>query len=212
MAISIREIFKLLVYRHIPYCFLYPFFMVVGRLEVKGLEHIPIKGGIIIASNHLSYIDPPLLATILPRRCNFMAKHELFDIPILKYLIRYYAFPINRQRPRVSAIKTAIHKLCNGEIVVIFPEGSRNIGATLLSPKNGIGMVALLSKMNVVPTLIEGTDKLFPPGKCIPRLARIRITFGKPLDPVREDTDYRVISRKIMSYITQMTVTKTLGA
>jgi 1-acyl-sn-glycerol-3-phosphate acyltransferase len=186
--------------------------MVVGRLEVKGLEHIPIKGGIIIASNHLSYIDPPLLATILPRRCNFMAKHELFDIPILKYLIRYYAFPINRQRPRVSAIKTAIHKLCNGEIVVIFPEGSRNIGATLLSPKNGIGMVALLSKMNVVPTLIEGTDKLFPPGKCIPRLARIRITFGKPLDPVREDTDYRVISRKIMSYITQMTVTKTLGA
>lgn len=73
-------------------------------------------------------------------------------------------------------------------------------------------MVALLSKMNVVPTLIEGTDNLFPPGKFIPRPAKIRITFCKPLDPVLEDTDYRVISRKIMSHITQMTATKTLGA
>ena len=109
MAISIKEIFKLTVYRYIPYCFFYPFFKVFGGLEVKGLENIPSKGGIIIASNHLSYIDPPLLATIIPRRCSFMAKHELFDIPILKYIIGYYAFPINRQKPEVSAIKTAIN-------------------------------------------------------------------------------------------------------
>jgi len=193
--------FKTIAYRFIPFCFLYPFFKIFGRLEVRGIKNIPRKGGILIASNHLSYVDPPLLATIIPGGCFFMAKHNLFELPILRYLINYYAFPINRQNPGPSAIKMALTKLAEGEIVVIFPEGSRNVADMLLPPKNGIGMISALSKKKIIPTLIEGTDRLFPPGKLIPRPAKMRVTFGDPLDLSHEDADYIKISHKIMDSI-----------
>ncbi|WKZ14762.1 MAG: lysophospholipid acyltransferase family protein [Candidatus Jettenia caeni] len=208
MIIPIKETCKLIVYRLIPYCFFYPFFKIFCRLEVKGIENLSSKEGILIASNHLSYIDPPLLATIIPRGCTFMAKHELFDIPVLKYIIRYYAFPVNRQNPTASSIKTAIHKLACGKKVVIFPEGRRNMGANDVSFKNGIAMTAVLSKKKVVPTLIEGTNKLFPKGTIIPRPAKLKITFGEPLDLHQVGAEYKKISQKIMEHITQQTTVK----
>ena len=198
---SMKTFFKVIAYRFIPLCFSYPFFKIFGRLEVRGIKNIPKSGGILIASNHLSCIDPPLLGTVIPGGCVFMAKHKLFEIPILKYLINYYAFPINRQKPGPSAIKIALTKLSGGEIVVIFPEGSRNRGEMSLPPKNGIGMIAALSKKKIIPTLIEGTDRLLPPGKLIPRPAKLRVTFGDPLDLSQEDADYIEISSKIMKSI-----------
>lgn len=190
-----------LLYRGIPYCFLYPFFKIFGRVEVKGSEYLPQKGGILIAANHLSYIDPPLLATMITRGCRFMAKHELFDIPVLKYIIRHYAFPVNRQNPCASSIKRALQELAEGRIVVIFPGGSRNISASRLQPKNGIGMIASICKVKIVPALIEGTDKLLPQGALLPRPAKIRVTFGKPIDVSEAGNDYENIGQYIMDSI-----------
>lgn len=197
----IKKFWRKIIYRFIPFCFLYPFFKLFGRLEVEGINNIPGKGGILIAANHLSYIDPPLLATIIPGGCVFMAKHNLFKIPVLKHIIGYYAFPVNRQKPNVSAIKAALTMLTGGRIVVIFPEGSRRIGDDTLPFKNGIGLISVLSEKKVIPALIEGSDKLLPPNKFIPRPGKLRVIFGKPLDLSREGTDYTRISHKIMDSI-----------
>lgn len=133
-----------------------------------------------------------------------MAKHELFNIPILRHLISYYAFSIDRQNPRASSIKIALQELTNGRIVVIFPEGSRNATDAPLYPKNGIGLIAALSKVKVVPALIEGTDKMLPKGAVIPIPAKIRLKFGNPIDVSKAGTDYERISHTIMNSIKNM--------
>lgn len=201
----IRKFLGKIIYRFIAFCFLYPFFKLFGRLEVKGIENIPKSGGILIASNHLSYVDPPLLATIIPGGCVFMAKDNLLKIPILRHIIGYYSFPVNRQKPGASAIKTALTKLAHGEIVVIFPEGRRGTGNALLPFKKGIGIISVLSGKKVVPTLIEGSDKLFSLNKFIPRPAKVRVTFGMPIDLSQEGTDYNKISHKIADSIRELT-------
>ncbi|MGO9614616.1 MAG: lysophospholipid acyltransferase family protein [Dissulfurispiraceae bacterium] len=195
---------KRILYRYIPYCFLYPLFKVLGRLKVEGLENLRGNEGTLIAANHLSYIDPPLLAVIVPDGCVFLAKHELFDIPILKHLISYYAVPVNRQRVNASAIKVVLTKLAHGEKIVIFPEGSRNKGTSLLEPKNGVGMITVLSKKKVIPVLIKGTDKFLPSDKIFPRPARVQVIFGKPLDLGQDGADYGKISSLIIERIRNM--------
>ncbi len=199
-----KRLLKRIIYRFVPYCFLYPFFRIFGRLQVKGLENLSGGEGLLIASNHLSYIDPPLLATIIPGGCLFMAKQEVFNIPVLRHLISYYAFPVNRERPGALAIKTALAKLELGEKVVIFPEGSRNRGSMSLPPKNGIGMFAVSSGKKVIPVLLKGTDKLLPHDKLLPRPASISVTFGGPLDLDLADEDYGRLSSLIMEGIMKM--------
>ncbi len=151
-----------------------------GGLEVTGTENIP-KEGVIIASNHISYLDPPIIGSVTPRRSNFMAKKGLFDIPILGWMIKYAAFPVDRERPRASTIKAAVKRIRDGQIVVVFPEGQRNETSELLEPKPGIGMVAAMSRAPIVPVYITGADRALPPGARWLKRAKIKVVFGKPI-------------------------------
>ncbi|GBE03282.1 MAG TPA: 1-acyl-sn-glycerol-3-phosphate acyltransferase [Nitrospirae bacterium] len=151
-----------------------------GGLEVVGKENIP-KEGVIIASNHISYLDPPIIGSVTPRRCNFMAKKGLFDVPVLGWLIKFAAFPVDRETPRPSTIKEAVKRIRNGHIVVVFPEGQRNETDELLEPKPGIGMVAVMSRAPIVPAYISGADKALPPNARWLKRAKIKVVFGKPI-------------------------------
>ena len=151
-----------------------------GGLEVVGKENIP-KEGVIIASNHISYLDPPIIGSVTPRRCNFMAKKTLFDIPILGWMIKYAAFPVDRDKPRASTIKEAVKKTRAGQIVVVFPEGTRSRTGELQEPKPGIGMVAAMSRAPIVPAYISGTDKALPSGAKWLKRTKIKVVFGKPI-------------------------------
>jgi len=151
-----------------------------GGLEVVGKENIP-KEGVIIASNHISYLDPPIIGSVTPRRCNFMAKKRLFDVPVLGWLIKLAAFPVDREKPRPSTIKEAVKRIRNGHIVVVFPEGTRNETGDLLEPKPGIGMVAVMSRAPIVPAYISGSDRALPPGAGWLKRAKIKVVFGKPI-------------------------------
>ena len=106
-------------------------FRINGGLTVQGEENVP-EGGVIIASNHISYLDPPLIGAVTPRRVTFMARKGLFEIPVLRSIIKPAAFPIDREKPRPSTIKEAIKRLRNGELLVIFPEGGRSETGKLL--------------------------------------------------------------------------------
>ncbi len=143
----------------------------------SGAENVPAQGGLVVASNHVSYLDPPMLGTWFPRVIHFMAKQELFDVPIFGSLIRaVHAFPVNREGGDVSAIRRALHILKAGGCVGIFPEGRRNIDGEAQA-RNGAVLLATMGHCPVVPVALVGTSGA---AKRL-RASHVEVRIGKPL-------------------------------
>ena len=181
---------------------LYYFFTVFFRFKIIGAEHIPASGGAVIAANHLSLWDPPVIGAACTRPINFMAKEELFAISILKWIItRLKAFPVRRGTADRTAIKHAISLLKNGEILGVFPEGTRSTTGELGKPEPGIAMIVLKAGVPIVPAAIIGTNKVFTDGCIFPQFI---IKFGKPIIITEEKFDKEMmekISNTIMKEI-----------
>ena len=156
------------------------------QLRCIGVENIP-AGGVLLAANHQSYLDPPLVAACLPREMHFMARRSLFRNPAFGAIIgRCNAFAIDRDAADVKGVKEAIARLEAGGILLVFPEGTRTRDGTVGPMKAGIGMLAERASVPIVPVLIDGARDAWPKGGS-PRLAsRIRIVFGAPIRPGRE--------------------------
>lgn len=157
------------------------------RLDVSGLEHVPASGGCVLAANHTSSFDPwPLAIPLFPRRqLRFMGKSELFN-PVLKpVLVGAGAFPVRRGQGDLEAIETAVRLCREGEIVAMFPEGTRREKGLRKKfehrPRSGAARIALGARVPLVPAAIAGTDRLS-------RLARLRIRYGPavPIDDLYE--------------------------
>ena len=153
------------------------------RLHITGRENIPKEGGVIIASNHLSYLDIPLLGYSIGRRADYMGKRELFNIPIISYLLRTLGgFPIDRDKLDRAALKDAVKRLKSGRVIVVYPEGTRSRDSILQPGKPGVGIIVKMSGAKVVPAAIQGTDRAMPIGAWFIRPAKVTVKFGKPLD------------------------------
>jgi len=158
---------------------------IFGKFRVFGLENIPPTGGVLLASNHQSVLDPVLVAMVLPREMHFMARRTLFRNPIFRAIIvRYNAFAIERDTADVKGVKEAIGRLESGALLLVFPEGTRTGDGSIGPMKPGIGMLAERAAVPIVPVLIDGAYEVLQKGAKIPRLGRISIVFGKPLAPV----------------------------
>lgn len=154
---------------------------VMFRFHVEGQEFIPRTGPAILASNHVSYIDPIIIGIASRRPVRFMAKKELFRFSLFGWLLRRLgAFPVNRDRINLQAFKQAISLVEAGKIVGIFPEGTRGDGVTLRPAKPGIGLIAAQTGVPVIPAFHRGTEKVFPRGAWFPRPYRITVQFGPP--------------------------------
>jgi len=152
------------------------------RLEVYGESNVPLEGALVLASNHLSLLDPPLIGCACPRELRYVAKAELFRIPLLKSLFRRLGgFPVERGAADVGAIRTALQHLREGRAVLIFIEGTRGTGESLLPPTPGATLLARQSGAPVLPTAIIGTHRAMPKGAKLPRLTKVKIAFGKPV-------------------------------
>ncbi len=152
------------------------------RLEVFGEGNVPLEGALVVASNHLSLLDPPLIGCACPRELRYVAKAELFRIPVLSALFRRLGgFPVERGTADVGAIRTALHHLREGRAVLIFIEGTRGSGDCLLPPTPGATLLARQSGAPVLPTAIIGTHRAMPKGAKLPRLAKVKVAFGKPV-------------------------------
>jgi glycerol-3-phosphate dehydrogenase (NAD(P)+) len=157
-----------------------PFFLVYLRMRRIGREHIPARGPVILASNHRSFLDPFMIATMARRPMYYVAKKELFQNPVVSwFLSRLGAFPVDRGASDTEMMETAKAILDRGDIVLIFPEGTRIRPGSLGTPHRGVGRLALESGAPVVPVAIFGTEAVRRGFRIRPR--KVRIRAGQPL-------------------------------
>lgn len=150
------------------------YFKVFHHWQVSGREHVPLDGAVIIASNHISNLDPPLVGSGCARKVNFMAKAELFKIPVVGWLIRDFgAFPVRRGAGDRAALRTVFKLLENGEVLGLFPEGTRSKSGETEEGQSGAATFALRSGATVVPAAIIGPVEMFKP---------VKLIYGKPVD------------------------------
>jgi 1-acyl-sn-glycerol-3-phosphate acyltransferase len=152
-------------------------------LRVYGDRHIPRKGGVLLISNHQSYLDPVLLAVGIDRPLSYMAKSQLFKHRTFAWLIRSLnAFPVEQGAGDVGAVKETISRLHDGHVLNIYPEGSRSEDGQMLPLEKGAGLVVRRAKVPVVPAVIDGSYRAWPKGKKMFRPAKIRVMFGPAMD------------------------------
>lgn len=156
------------------------FFRVFYKVEIVGIENIPKEGSVILCCNHISNFDPPFLGSFLKHReIHFMAKAELFKMPIFGSLLRkIHAFPVKRGLADKNALRTALKLLKEGKVLGIFPEGTRSKTGELRKGLSGVGFFALKSDAIVIPCAIIGSYKFFKP---------LKLVYGTPIDM----TEYR---------------------
>jgi 1-acyl-sn-glycerol-3-phosphate acyltransferase len=177
----------------------------IVRVKIRGSNNIPESGPFIIASNHISYYDPPLVGSFARREVNFMAKKELFKNRLFGALISHLnAHPINRTGFDKAAIDLALKILETGKGLVIFPEGTRARKWDFLPPKPGIGLIAATSGAPVVPAYIQGLNKLWG---CFLGREKAIIIYGKPIGSEeiaafgKDKEGYRKLADEIMGRI-----------
>ncbi|PLR75631.1 1-acyl-sn-glycerol-3-phosphate acyltransferase [Bacillus sp. V3-13] len=146
----------------------------VYRFEVIGREHFPKEGGVLLCANHIDNLDPPVVGINAPRPVHFMAKAEVFSVPILgKILPRVNAFPVKRGMSDREALRKGLAILNDGHVLGLFPEGTRSKTGQLGKGLAGAGFFALRSESAVVPCAIIGPYKPFK---------RLKVVYGKPVD------------------------------
>ncbi len=156
-------------------------FRAFGRLEVRGRENVPGRGSIIIVSNHLSNSDPPVVAVAMPREISFVAKRGLFGNPFTRWLFRSLnAYPVDRDRRDVGALKWAIEHLRHGGVVLMFPEGTRSRTGGLSKAQIGVAYLAVKSQATIVPVGVTGTERVQGLWRVPFPLTKITVTFGEP--------------------------------
>ncbi|GHF57455.1 lysophospholipid acyltransferase family protein [Streptomyces griseosporeus] len=177
-------------YYLLKYVLLGPLLRLLFRPRIEGLEHVPASGPAIVAGNHLSFSDHFLMPAVLRRRITFLAKREYFTGPGIKGRLIAAFFrsagqiPVDRSGKEAgqAAIREGLGVLRKGELLGIYPEGTRSHDGRLYKGKVGVAVMALRAGVPVVPCAMIGTFEAQPPGRVVPRLHPVVIRFGKPLD------------------------------
>jgi 1-acyl-sn-glycerol-3-phosphate acyltransferase len=177
-----------------------------------GLENIPEAGPFVVVANHASFLDPYLIGfTSIHRQVGFMAKEELFQVPIFGQIIRYCgAFPVKRGVLDKTAIERFHDFLHSGKPLVVFVEGTRTLTGEQQKAKKGSGMLLYNARVPVIPAYIDGTFHCWPKGKLLPRPGKTSVTYGSAIflenlyQEKAEKITYEKIADKIMESIARL--------
>ncbi len=172
--------------------------VVYGPLKVEGVENVPRKGGLFISANHISDADPLAIGAATPRELHYMAKEELFSIPVMGTLMRWAnAFPVKPRSADRAALRKAEGLVQSGKAVVIFPEGQSSETGEMQSFLPGVALLAKKAGVPIVPAGIIGTRRIIPYGSVIPRPAfqRVIVRFGKPLVFSKDEDTKEILER-----------------
>ena len=173
-----------LTYRLVSGLLVFPLFRFLFRGSTQGLEHVPMEGPLVVASNHGSHLDPPLLGHALGRPVAFMAKAELFAIPLLGAVIRACgAYPVRRGASDREAIRTATTKLEEGWATGVFLDGTRQANGRVNNPLPGAALLAARSGAPLLPVAIVNSHRALGSGRIWPRLVPLQLRVGAPIPP-----------------------------
>ena len=179
-----NDAFQKLIYQLVSKLFVLPIYKFVFRGHLIGIENIPQKNAFIMVSNHGSLLDPPLLGHALGRNISFMAKAELFKIPLLGLIIKACgAYPVKRGIVDKNTIKTACKKLSNDNCIGIFIDGTRQKNGRVNRPKQGAALLAFKNQKLLLPVAIINSHRLIRFKFFIPLFSKIVIKVGKPVQP-----------------------------
>ena len=159
-----------------------PVFRMYFRGRVQGAERVPKEGPLVVVANHASDFDPPILANCMRRPVSFMAKEELFKVPVLAPAIRLYgAYPVKRGSADRSAIREALKQLDQGWAVGVFLQGTRTQDGRIPQPKLGAALIAAKAQAPLLPVSIWGTQRILPKGRKMPRSVPLTVRIGEPI-------------------------------
>jgi len=174
------------VHRVVP-----PLLRAVWRPDVQGLENVPHSGGVILASNHLSFVDSVVIPSVAPRKVVFLAKSEYFTTPGVRGALQRAWFealgmlPVDRDdtKSALESLDVALDVLRRGDAFGIYPEGTRSRDGRLYRGRTGAAHLALTAGVPIVPVGLRGTERIQPIGSRVPRIVKVHVTFGEPIDP-----------------------------
>lgn len=182
------------------------------RFEVHGAEYVPAEGPCIIASNHVSFLDPPAIGCAIPHRVvHFLARDTLFRGVVRKWFFtKVGCVPIDRTRGDVGALRRSLAVLKEGRVLALFPEGTRSPDGQLRPAKRGIGFLVSKAEVPVVPAYVDGSFYALPKGARRIRRGRMRVFLGRAITPEeinaigKSSRPYEEISALIMTRIAQL--------
>ena len=185
MSLKEREPFaSLLLYHLFKWPIVSPLIHTYFRGKIYGAEKVPQSGALIAVCNHASDLDPPILSNCLRRPVSFMAKEELFKVPVFKQAIQLYgAYPVKRGASDRNAIKSAIKALENGWIAGIFLDGTRTRDGKIHNPKLGAALIAAKTQVPLVPVSLWGTERIFKQSSLLPQSVPLTIRIGDVIAP-----------------------------
>ena len=183
-------------------------FRTLFGLRIVGRENLITEGPVLVASNHQSFLDPPLIGNLYQTEMVFLARKTLF-VGFFKWLYpQWNAIPVDQDRPDMSSLKTIIRRLKEGHRVLVFPEGARTLDGEIGEAAPGIGLIAAKSGAVIQPVRISGAREALPRGSARIRFARITVSVGPPIRLTAEDLratagkeGYERITEKIMRAI-----------
>ena len=195
------------VYGCVSYLLVFPIFRFLFRGQTIGISNLPKTGGVVVVSNHGSHLDPPILGHALGRPVAFMAKSELFKVPILSFIISACgAYPVKRGAGDREAIRHASNRLIEGWATGVFLDGTRQENGRVNDPKAGAALLAARTGSPILPVAIVNSQKAFPKGSIFPRFISIHIRVGELIQPPpsRKREDLTSTTKEIQISINSM--------
>jgi 1-acyl-sn-glycerol-3-phosphate acyltransferase len=181
--------------------------------RVYNAERVPLKGPVILACNHASFLDPMLVGAALKRDINYLARETLFDFPVVGWVLRQWnSVPVDREGGGAKGLKAILDRLLNGGGIILFPEGTRSRDGQLQGARSGIGLTVIKSDAPVVPARVFGTYQAYGRNMRIPRPRRVGVKFGEPMLFEQLRAEARTCTRSRLKEIYQQVADEIMAA
>ena len=195
------------------WCSFRAIFKVYFRWRVYNPERVPLSGPVILASNHASFLDPPLVGAGLRRGINYLARENLFRFPVMGWVLRQWqVVPVDREGGGAAGLRAILDRLLDGGAIILFPEGTRTRDGNLQTARSGIGLTVIKSTAPVVPVRVFGTFEAYGRHLRFPRPRRMTVKYGRPMRFEQLRAEAKVCSKARLKQIYQQVADELMAA